>query len=162
MGMLWGSWACLLPLWSPGAWRTVAMVYAADPQTSPAYVTWAGHLTCPHPRLPQGPQPPAAPETVAVTSIVTAANGGLASVMSARVSSPHPKTLGWVLGEPGGPNFVFCEWASVSPHAFLGPSGHLPAPDPNRLQCHHLSVWALAISLLVRAFEVRGVGSVII
>lgn len=60
------------------------MVYAVDPRTSPVCVTWAGHLTYPHPRLPQVPLPPAAPETVAATSTVTAANGGLASVTSAR------------------------------------------------------------------------------
>lgn len=73
------------------------MVYAVDPQTSPVYVTWGGHLTCPHPRLPQGPLPLAAPETVAAISIVTAANGGLASVMSARTGRGGSTVNGAVL-----------------------------------------------------------------
>jgi hypothetical protein len=72
---------------SPGAWKTVAMVYAVARQTLPVCVTWAGHLTCPYPHLPQGPPPLAAPETVAATSIAIAVGGGLASVTSVRVSN---------------------------------------------------------------------------
>ena len=70
------------------------MACAVAPQTSPACVTWAGHRTCPLPRLPQDPPPPAVPGTVAATSTATATSGGLASAMSARVSSPHPELLG--------------------------------------------------------------------
>lgn len=60
------------------------MVCVVAPLTSPACVTWAGHLTCPRPRPPQDPLPPAAPETAAATSTATAASGGLASAMSAK------------------------------------------------------------------------------
>lgn len=67
------------------------MVCAVAPLTSPACVTWAGHLTCPCPRLPRDPLPPAVPEIVAATSTATAASGGLASAMSARVSCPPPE-----------------------------------------------------------------------
>lgn len=66
------------------AWKTVVTVCAAVPPTSPACVTWAGHLTCPHPHLPLGPLPHVAPETVAATSTATAASGVLVSAMSAR------------------------------------------------------------------------------
>lgn len=69
-----------------GAWKTVAMVCVAVPRTSLVCVTWAGPQICPHPRLPQDPQPLVALGTVAVAFIATAAGGDLATVMSARVS----------------------------------------------------------------------------
>lgn len=66
------------------AWKTVAMVCVAVPRTSLVCVTWAGPQICPHPRLPQDPQPLVALGTVAVAFIATAAGGDLATVMSAR------------------------------------------------------------------------------
>lgn len=106
--MPWGLQACPSfphPHHTPsGAWRTVATVCAAAPQTSPACVTWAGRRTCRLPRLPPAPPHPAVPGTVAATSTATAASGGPASATSARVSSqllasgtspgllsPHPR-----------------------------------------------------------------------
>lgn len=96
------------------------MVYAVGPLTSPACVTWAGHRTCPHPHLPQDLLPPAAPETVAATSTATAASGGLASAMSARVSCLSPE-LPWTgLREPPrGSSFFFAQlWVFLS-HCLL-------------------------------------------
>lgn len=92
------------------------MACAVAPQTSPACVTWAGHRTCPLPHLPQDPPRPAVPGTVAATSTATATSGGLASAMSARVSSPHPELLGAASREPPrGFCFLLSVWGSVSP-----------------------------------------------
>lgn len=67
------------------AWKIVATVCVAVPQTSLACVTSVGPLICPHPHLPQDPLPHVALETVAATSTATAVGGDLASVMSARI-----------------------------------------------------------------------------
>lgn len=67
------------------AWKTVATVCVAVPRTSLACVTSVGPLICPYPHLLQDPLPHVALETVAVTSIATAAGGDLASVMNARI-----------------------------------------------------------------------------
>lgn len=122
--MPWGLQACPSfphPHHAPsGAWRTVATVCAAAPQTSPACVTWAGHQTCPFPRRPPAPLPPAVRGTVAATSTATATSGGPASAMSARVSS-QPAGLGHL---PGAPE---------SPPPAPGPSVPLPVQRPPSL-----------------------------
>lgn len=134
-GMPWALWACPPFPHSchgpSGAWRTAAMVCAVDPLTSPVCVTWAGHRTCPRPRLPRGPPAPAAPETVAATSTAIAESGGLASAMSARVSCPPPRHP-WtgLQGASSGFQFSFlCVGFSV-PSPSSGSSCPLPAPDP--------------------------------
>lgn len=123
------------------AWRTAAMVCVVAPLTSPACVTWAGHLTCPRPRPPQDPLPPTAPETAAATSTATAASGGLASAMSAKVSCPPPEPPVLASREPlQGSSFFFSMWASVSPHPSLGSPAPLPAPDPRQASVPPISL----------------------
>lgn len=109
------------------------MVCAAAPLTSPACVTWAGHLTCPRPRQPQDPLPPAAPETVAATSTATAASGGRASAMSARVSCPPPRCP-WtdLKGASSGFQFPFLCMGFSVPSPSSGSPCPLPAPDPRQ------------------------------
>lgn len=130
--------ACHTP---SGAWRTVAMVCAVAPRTSLACVTWAGRQTCPCLRPPQDPRPPAAPGTVAATSTATAASGGLASAMSARVSSPHPKFPGMGFKRASlGLQFSFVTWGCVSPHPALGPSTPVSIPDPTQISVPPISL----------------------
>lgn len=120
VGAPWGLRACPAfptPASPSGAWKTVAMACAAAPLTSPACVTWAGHPTCPRPPLPRDPLHPAAPGTVAATSTATAAGGGLASVMSARVSGLVPN--------PRGASSSF-----LSLPGLLGPLSQLWVPLP--------------------------------
>lgn len=130
------------------------MVCAAAPPTSPACVTWAGRLTCPHPRPPQDLQLPVAPETVAATSTATAAGRGLASATSARVSCPLSRLPGTHLKRASlGVKFPFlCVGFSV-PRPALGSPTPLPAPDPRQasvppisLSGPHLPLLGLAIA----------------
>lgn len=114
---------------------------AAAPPTSPACVTWAGHLTCPRPRLPQAPQLPVAPETVAATSTATAASGGPVSATSARVSCALPRHP-WtgLKGASSGVQFPFlCVGFSV-PHPALGSPAPSPAPDPRQASVPPISL----------------------
>lgn len=128
------------PATPSGAWRTVATVCAVVPPTSPVCVTWAGRPTCPRPRLPRDPPHPAAPGTVAATSIAIVAGEGLASVMSARVSGLIPNTPGWPQGPSSGLQCPSSAWASGFPPPSRAPPAPWPAPHPTRFQCHP-SLW---------------------
>lgn len=110
----------------------MATVCAAAPLTSPACVTWAGRQTCPRPRPPQDPPRPAAPGTAAATSTATAAGGGLASVMSARVSGhiPTPGASSSFLSLPGLLGLLSQLWIPLSHCLLLTPNGFSATPHP--------------------------------
>lgn len=115
------------------------MVCAVDPLTSPACVTWAGHLICPRLRLPRAPPAPAAPETVAATFTAIAESGGLASAMSARVSCPPPRRP-WTGSKGASSGFQF-SFLSVG---FSVPSSHYLLLTPDLLQWHSSHWWGLS------------------